>query len=288
MIKLYNRQTKEFFEEKEQLSLRFLYHTILGRMILKLLIKKPISKITGKILNSKLSVIAVKPFIKKNCINMSDYKVKKYSSFNDFFTRKIKKNTRSISPLKKDFVSVADSKLSVYKIDSKNCLKIKNSFYTVEELVKDKELAETYRGGYVLVFRLSVEDYHHYIYNDEGKTIYTNKIDGVLHTVNPLAFKQFKVFCENSREYSVLETSNFGTIVQIEVGALNVGKIRNNNLSSFKRGDEKGYFEFGGSTIVLLVKKDILELDKDILKNSKDDVETIVKLGDTIGHKKGQ
>ena len=85
-------------------------------------------------------------------------------------------------------------------------------------------------------------------------------------------------------EYTVLETENFGTVVQVEVGAMMVGRIVNHHgTHSFQRGEEKGMFEFGGSTTVLLVKKDQLKVDQDILENSKENIETVVKLGEKIG-----
>ncbi|MDV3202491.1 MAG: phosphatidylserine decarboxylase [Candidatus Phytoplasma stylosanthis] len=108
-------------------------------------------------------------------------------------------------------------------------------------------------------------------------------IKGKFHTINPIAFKYFNVFYENSREYNILHTINFGKLIQMEIGALLVSKINNHPIISFKKGQEKGYFSFGGSTIVLLLKKNVVFLENFILENSKKNIETKINLGDKIG-----
>lgn len=116
-----------------------------------------------------------------------------------------------------------------------------------------------------------------------GKIIFSKKIDGSLHTVRPIAFKNHKVFIENQREITLLETENFQRIIQIEVGALFVGRIKNKDIKNFKRGQEKGYFEFGGSTVILILKENVNIFDE-ILKNTKNNKETIVKCAEKIGN----
>ena len=112
-------------------------------------------------------------------------------------------------------------------------------------------------------------------------------IQGVLHTVNPIANDFYPIYKENSREYTTLHTNSFGDITIMEVGALLVGKIVNHHgKASVKRGQEKGYFQFGGSTVVLLVEKDKIILDKDIEENSLANIETIVKFGEKVAVKK--
>ncbi len=286
MIKLYNRRTKEYIEKKVPVGLSFLYNYACGRLLLKSLTKPVFSKINGRILNSKLSKILIPHFIKKNQLKMNEYEKQTYQSFNDFFTRQIIKNKRPISCLSNDLIAPADSKLMVYQINDENIIKIKNSSYTITELIADSHLAKEYLNGLCLVFRLGVEDYHHYIFLDNGTCSNSISIKGKLHTVNPIAYNKYRVFKENSREYTILSTANFGKVIQIEVGALNVGKIKNNLVKKFSRGDEKGYFEFGGSTIVILIKDNLVTIDQDILDNSKREIETIVKLGEIIGHKK--
>ena len=256
-------------------GLLFLYNTIIGRFILKVFTSRIISKIYASYMNSKLSVSKIRKFIKKNNINMSEYEDKKYSSFNDFFIRKIKNSKRKID---KGLISICDSKLSVYEINNNTSFKIKNSIYTVEELIQEKN---SYNFKYALVFRLCVDDYHHYSFIDDGKIICNKKINGILHTVQPIAFKKYKVFLENSREVTIMDTKNYGKVCYIEVGAMMIGKITNLNKDTFKKGEEKGYFEFGGSTVVVLME-DKIKINKKIIDNTKKDIETIVKLGQSL------
>ena len=134
-----------------------------------------------------------------------------------------------------------------------------------------------------MVFRLCVDDYHHYAFPDDGKVVSTKNINGILHTVQPIAFKKNKVFTENARTITYLDCDNLGKVCYIEVGAMMIGKIVNEEVTTFKKGDEKGHFEFGGSTVILLIEKDKVEINETILKNTENDIETIVKMGDQIG-----
>ena len=282
---IYDRYNKTYIEEEESKLLKFLYHNSFGRIILKPFTRKWFTNTCALYMNSKLSKHRIKKFIKNNNINMDDYIVDDFKSFDNFFTRNIKKELR---PLIKDsdiLISPCDSKLSVYKIDDKVNFEIKNSKYNINDLLCDKELASEYNDGYCLVFRLCVDDYHHYHFIDDGKIISTKKIKGKFHTVRPIAHENLKVFSENTREYNVLETTNFGKVIQMEVGALGVGKICNLDKEEFVKGDEKGYFRFGGSTVVLIFKKDKIVLDDDILEATKNGAEVRVKLFEKIGRR---
>ena len=129
-----------------------------------------------------------------------------------------------------------------------------------------------------------MEDYHRYFYLDDcekGENVF---LKGRLHTVQPYALEKRRVFTENCREYTVLHTANFGDVTQVEVGAMMVGRIVNNHgAGAFKRGEEKGRFEFGGSTIVLLVEKDKVSLDEEFFVNTANGDETVVRCGERIG-----
>ena len=83
-----------------------------------------------------------------------------------------------------------------------------------------------------------------------------------------------------------MNTRNFGVAVQCEIGALMVGKIVNHKCTNFEKGEEKGYFEFGGSTIALLLSNDVAKISAEIIENSKNGIETQVKLGEKIGEVK--
>ena len=273
---LYDLNNNKYMKVKANKMLCFLYNTIIGRIILKITCSKFIAHIYSKYMSSKLSKHKINRFIRKNNINMNEYINKDYNSFNDFFIRDIKPNKRKID---NGIISICDSKVIVYKINKYSSFKIKNSIYTIEELLKEKP---NVNYKYAIIFRLAVDDYHHYVFPDNGKIIRTKYIKGILHTVQPIAQKKYKVFTENSRQVTYLECENLGNVCYIEVGAMMIGKIVNKNITKFKKGEEKGHFEFGGSTIILLIEKDI-KINKIILDNSKNDIETIVKLGNNIG-----
>lgn len=287
MIKIYNRKTKKYYEEIESGStlLNFLYNNIIGRLLLKILINPIISKFGGIYNDMSFSKLRINKFIKKNNIDMTEFEEKEYKNFNEFFTRTIKSDRRPLEKDKKSFISPADSKLLVYNITDDLKLSIKGSSYTLNELINHEEDLSDYKNGLCLVFRLGIDDYHHYCYPDTGKLIYKNFIKGKLHTVRSVS-KDYKIYKVNQREYSILQTNNFDELIYIEVGAIMVGKIVNLNKIKFTKGEEKGYFKLGGSTIVILIKDDIINIDKDILENSKKDIETKVTYGETIGLKK--
>lgn len=266
--------------------LRFLYNTVPGRMVLKIITSPTISKIGGAYMDCRVSKIHIKGFIKNNNIDMTQYEKAKYGCFNDCFTRKIKKEMRPINMEENAFIAPCDGRLSAYHISENSDFYIKKSYYSVADLIKNSKKAPGFNGGVCLVFRLCVDDYHRYGYVDDGKIVENNYVPGVLHTVRPIALNRYPVFVQNSREYSVIETKNFGTIAQIEVGALMIGKIKNHQKSGLvKKGREKGMFLYGGSTIVVLLEKDKVDIDEKYFRNTANDIETKVKFGSTIGIK---
>lgn len=267
--------------------LKVLYNTMPGRFVLKALVNPVVSKLGGLVLDSSISRMFISSFVRHNNINMTEYEPKVYKSYNDFFTRKIVANNRPISYSENDFIAPCDSKLTVYDISKTNSVVIKNTKYSLADLFKSEKLAAKYKDGIMLVFRLCVDDYHHYCYVDDGYKSDNRIIPGVLHTVNPIANDVYPIYKENQREYCLLKSFNFGTIAMMEVGALMVGKIKNLHGERYVcKGQEKGYFEFGGSTVVLCLQRDKVKIADDILTNSAEGIETIVKMGEVIGIRK--
>ena len=266
-------------------SLNFLYKTIPGRFFLKLWTTRPVSKICGAFLDSRLSFFLINGFAKKNHINIDDYELDDVKTFNQFFRRKIKQGKRPFDMDKGHLPSPCDGLLTVYKIDDKGTvIPVKQSHYTISSLLQNSALASKYNGGTCLVFRLCVDNYHRYAYpvsGTKGRNIF---IPGVLHTVRPIALEAFPVFTQNSREYTVIQSEDFGQVIQMEVGAMLVGRIVNlQEEGTVERSAEKGFFEYGGSTIILILEKDRLKLRSDILKNSAEGKETPVLMGEFIG-----
>ena len=290
MAEIYDRKNSTFYEDKQYggKALNFLYGNALGRIILRLFIAgKGYSRLNAKKNSTAKSAEKIAPFVKEYGIVMSDFEDRKYTSFSDFFTRKLADGKRVFSDHKNDFISVADSKLLCYRTSDDGKIPIENSIYTASEIAGE-DLTEDFYGGYCLVFRLTVDDYHRYCFFDDGRLIRRKYINGRLHTVSPISFRRYKAFSENCRSVSYIETTNFGICYQIEIGALLVGKIINYPTERFSKGEEKGYFEMGGSTCVVMVKKGAVTIDSDILENSEKGIETKVLIGERIGKKNAQ
>lgn len=285
-MKIVDRKGNEIVANQSQNELlKHLYGHVIGRGVLKVLTLPFITHMGGFYMNSSFSKRQIYSFIENNHIDMSQYEEKDFKSYNEFFTRKIKKNKRVIDMDINHLIAPADSKLSYYKITDDLKLCIKDSIYSLAELLDDFTLAKQYRDGICLIFRLTVDDYHRYSYIDSGRSLCYKYIPGIFHTVNPIANDYYPIYKQNSRAYSLLASENFGNIVFMEVGAMMVGKIVNHHKQCFVKGEEKGYFEFGGSTIVLLFEKDKVIIDEDIVSNSLKNWETKVLLGEKIGEK---
>ena len=264
--------------------LGLLYGHSFGRAVLKPLVSPTFSRLAGRFLSSRASRVFIRPFIRQNHIDMSQFEEKNYVSYNEFFSRRIRPGARTVDMEPMHLVSPCDSKLTVLPVTEDGVFTLKHTPYTVASLLQNERLAADYLGGQALIFRLTVDDYHRYCYVCGGEKTENIFIPGKLHTVNPIANGYFPIYKENSREYSILRTKEFDDILMMEVGALMVGKIVNHHeKTAVHRGEEKGYFQFGGSTVVLLFKKDTVRIDSDILENSCQGFETVVKYGERIG-----
>ena len=281
-MKIYDRRT-DTYEEIVQYGagkLAFLYNNPLGRLLLGIAVSPFVSNVYAWKNSRKSSAKKIPGFIKEHNIDMSDFEDREYKSFTDFFTRKVRYGKRPVDMAPEALISPADSKLLVYEIEKDTTLRIKGRTYTADEILADSENAKEFAGGYALVFRLTVDDYHRFCYPDRGCLISRRLIKGKLHTVSPVS-KDHKIYMENTRSVNLLKTENFGTIAYIEVGAMLIGRIVDNGTDVFEKGQEKGYFEPGGSTVVILVKN--VEIDKDIMEQSASGIETKVRYGERIG-----
>ncbi|WP_407425099.1 phosphatidylserine decarboxylase [Treponema sp.] len=277
-------------ENANDKSVQFLYGTKSGRILLHAILKLHIPALLGFVLRSPLSRFYISSFVKKNRIDMTGFEGVRFKSFNDFFTRKkeIKFDSES-----SHLISPADSLLSVYSITDDAKFHIKGFDYTLEDFFEPEkfgftkeETTDLFKGGLCLVFRLCATDYHRYCYVDSGSQNGNHFIQGSLYSVQPLAAENFRLYTKNRRSWTIMETRNFGKIAQIEVGAFSVGGIKNNiNEGSFKKGDEKGYFDLHGSTIVLLLQKDSAALHEEITKITGSGSEYRVRIGECIGTK---
>lgn len=285
MADYYNRQKGTIEKEKEVggKAIEWLYQTSFGRLLLKLLVGPSFSNWKAKQNSKPSSAKKIADFVENYDIDLSEAEKDSFHSFNDFFTRKLKPTARPIDSNPQSVVAVCDGKLQVFPLNHQTQFTIKNSQYSLLDIIQDEMLAETFKGGYCFVYRLSMDDYHRYIYPDGGRCLTEGRIKGKLHTVRPIAHEFVSVFSENTRHWQLLATQHFGQLLYMEVGAMLVGKIQNHGHSRFERGQEKGYFEYGASTIIVCYQKDKLKVAGDILRQSRAGVEVKVKLGEKVG-----
>ncbi len=283
-MRIIDRQGREYDStDKLQDKLGRLYGSAAGRAVMKAVTSPAVSRLGGYLLETKASASAVDIYAEKNGIDLFDYEPNSYGSFNDFFTRKIKKGRRLIDPDPNVLVCPSDGKVTAYEIARSDMFVVKNSVYSVGSLLRDKKLTERFAGGTAVIIRLTPDDYHRYIYPCSGMKSRQRRIEGVLHAVRPVINECVPVYKENTREYCIIRSEVFGDVAMIEVGATMVGKITNyeQGASPVSKGREKGRFEFGGSTIILLLGEKAAVCE-DILAATKDGCELKLKLGEAV------
>lgn len=286
---VYDRQKKSLTEETVfgSSQMNFAYHTKFGRGLSSLLLKRKfVSRLGSLYYKSGFSRRDILPFIQKFKINTEEFRqpAETFRTFNDFFTRKIKPEARPVDFTDNSLIAPCDSRLLVHRIEENTVISAKGQLYTLPQLLCDTEQAAAYRDGLCLVFRLCPTDYHRFAFIDEGSWSSVVKIKGAYHSVNTF-FVSGGVHATNYREKTVLHTKNFGDVLQMEVGAMMIGKIVQTAPcpGTFTRGEEKGYFEYGASTVILLIKKGMAVLDADIAEQSAAGTECLVRLGEKIG-----
>jgi len=286
-IKYVDRQTEEIKIEKVagEKWLIWLYTNPVGEISLHSLVKRKfVSSYYGDMMDSPKSVDKIESFVKEYDIDLSIAQKLEFSSFNDFFIRKLKKDARPINMDSNVVVSPADGKIMAYADISDQDFIVKGYMFDVTEFLNDTALAEKYSGGSLIIVRVCPTDYHRYHFPVSGKVSPTVEIDGDYYSVNPIAVKKIiEVFCLNKREYVTISTQEFGDVIMAEVGATMVGSIIQTYQGNMAvKGEEKGYFKFGGSSVLLLFEKDKIMIDDDLLKNTENNLETEVKMGEKI------
>jgi len=291
MIKIYDRKQGTCIEEKvvgENL-LHLIYDYSIGRSLLFFIKRKFISSLYGKVMDSKPSKRMIEGFIKDNGLQMeeSTKSQEEFETFNDFFTRKLKFGARPFNQEEKVFISPCDSRLLAFEdINPQKIIQVKGLTYSLDELLGSTQGTSSYDGGTALVFRLSPLDYHRFHFVDSGTADEARAILGYYQSVNPIALAKIpRLYVENKRTVTSFHSDHFGEILYVEVGATNVGSI----IQTFQprqqinKGDEKGYFKFGGSTVILFVEKGRLKVDSDIINQSAQGIESRVLFGESIG-----
>ena len=294
MIKYYNRQLNSYEIEKVagEKYLCWTYSSPVGMTLLEAIIKKKLfSKLYGMHCDSKFSKKKIQGFIESLDIDMlnSENKIEEFKCFNDFFIRKLKAESRPLNIDENIFISPGDGRLLAYEnIDLNNLVQVKGITYSLMALICNNLIASKLNDGICLILRLCPTDYHRFHFVDSGICDNTMKVKGSYYSVNPIALEKIdKVFCKNKREWSIFHSDNFGEILYVEVGATCVGTIIQSYDAGSKvsKGTEKGYFKFGGSTVVLFLEKGKIKIDVEIIKQTTLGYETKVLMGEQLGTK---
>jgi len=266
-------------------ALRWLYNNPFGELSLNVLIKKKVfSDWYGKRMDKPSSREKIADFIKDFDIDMHNVEKKNFSSFNDFFTRKLKASALHFCTDSNCLASPAEGKILAYNNISQQDFIIKGVRFNLSQFLNDTVLAKKYKNAEFLIIRLCPTDYHRFYFPIDGEIIQGKNINGDLYSVSPIALrKKIQLFCENKRSITEIRNKKIGDFLMIEVGATMVGSIIQTYTSKFiQKGMEKGYFKFGGSTIVLVFRQNKIKIDNDLLQNTQNFLETKVKLGEQI------
>lgn len=271
-------------------AIQFLYETRFGRLLAdRLLSRRLASKVMGVYYSTPLSARLIQPFIRKYRIDMAEYEARDFRSFNEFFTRHFRAGARPVTQAPDEMAAFAEGRYFGWnEISSQMTFPVKGSQMSMARILGSEEKAAPFSGGPVLLARLCPVDYHRFHFPDAGRISSRTCLPGRLHSVNPSAIRaRPDVFMTNERQVSILETTNFGKLAYVEVGALGVGKICQTHPldDPFTRGSEKGYFEFGASTIILIGERGRWRPDPGILERTLNRMETLVRLGQCLARK---
>lgn len=276
-------------------ALQFLYgDSFLGRLfqpvLVPLLSKFPLfSSYYGRMQKTALSKKKILPFIQKFDVDTNEFlePVSSFQSFNDFFIRRLKNEARPIASGDDIAVIPADGRYYFFQnINNNDDFIVKGQKLNLEALLQSKELAMEYENGSLMMARLCPSDYHRFHFPCDCIPGETKFINGWLYSVNPIAIKKnIQIFSQNKRTICTLDTKAFGKVLYLEIGATNVGSIQETYTpyKPYLKGDEKGYFEFGASSLIILFPKKTIQFEDDLLRATKEGFEIRCLLGQKMG-----
>ncbi|MCP4348173.1 MAG: phosphatidylserine decarboxylase [Desulfobacterales bacterium] len=269
--------------------LQWLYHNPLGKLALYSVGKRKfLTQWYGRKMDTPASGSKIANFVKSLQIDMNEavHPVHEFTTFNEFFIRKLKSEARPINMNPDVIISPADGKVMAFDgIHGLDTFFAKGQEFSLEEFLQEQSLSDKYAGGTLLIIRLAPVDYHRFHFPADGRISQSTLINGEYYSVSPYAVKnRMKIYWENKREYSVLRTVNAGDILLCEVGATMVGSIIQSYTpgTDVEKGQEKGWFKFGGSTVIVLSEKGKIQTDRDITENTKNGYETSIKMGERL------
>jgi phosphatidylserine decarboxylase len=291
-IRYYHRYKKSM--ETEQVYgegwLRFAYENPVGRGLVWLLARRRLfSAYYGWRMNRRYSAQEVIPFIVKYDLDVDEFarSAFDFKTFNEFFWRGLKPEARPIAGDERVAVLPADGRhLAFPDVDAAEGFYVKGAKFTLGELFGDQALADKFAGGAMLISRLCPVDYHRFHFPVAGVPGEPRLINGWLYSVSPVALrKNIRYLVENKRVVTLVESPVFGTVAMIEVGATNVGSIKQTHVAGrpVAKGEEKGLFKFGGSCVITVFQRDRIKFDADFVKQSAECIETYARMGDRLG-----
>ena len=294
-IRYLNRSTGSV--EKEDIYgerwLRFTYEKPLGKFFLWFLVKRKLfSSWYGYRADRFSSKSKVQPFVEKFGVNQEEFldPLDSYQTFNEFFYRKLKPEARPIDNSFDSIVFPADGRhLGFQDISKINQIYVKGQAFDLNSFLQSSKLAKIFEGGSLVISRLCPVDYHRFHFPADGEYNGTDLINGSLYSVSPIALMQnISYFWQNKRYLSLLSNQSFGQIAQVAVGATCVGtaSFTSHGKDLVKKGDEWGYFSFGGSCIVTLFEKGRISLDQDLINATNSGLELYTKMGEKMGNRR--
>ncbi len=293
-IKYVDRQTGKLEEEKiyGRWALALLYGESAGARLfafffLPFLARIPwVSRLYGWLQKRPASAKKIEPFLKEFHVDASEFQTAEFSSFNDFFIRKLKPERRPVVPDGRAAAMPADGRYLVFpNVSQADGFYVKGQRFDLSSFLSDPAMARRLTGGSMAIVRLCPTDYHRFHFPCSGIASAPRPIDGPLFSVNPVALRQrLSILWENKRVVTEIETDHFGTLFFVEVGATCVGSIHQTFTPGKRvvKGEEKGYFSFGGSCIVLLFEKGKIRFDEDLVENSRKGLETKGLFGSSL------
>lgn len=296
-IVVIDRATKKRIQEKVygQKALEFVYgNSLLSRLfgtpLLHLLIKWPFfAAWFGFCQNLPSSRKKILPFIKQFEVDAAEFDqpVSSYKTFNDFFTRKLKASSRPIAEGTRKAIIPADGRYLFYQnISLADGFAVKGKKFTLSRLLRDSGLASRYNQGSMVIARLCPSDYHRFHFPIDCIPSKPKLINGWLYSVNPLSVKKrIELFTQNRRMVTALDSESFGQVLCLEVGATCVGSIHQTFAPGnfYEKGEEKGYFSFGASSMILLFEAGRIQFDEDLVQSSTTHEEIRCLMGQTMG-----
>lgn len=302
-LKIKDRETGLIVEEAVPMYVKVALKVLFGSTISRAMsttgsskgIMEKLSIKQGKKFDNPKSAEEIPGFVQLHNLNLEEVlkPLADFKTFNEFFARELKPNCRPIASPEdpKVVVSPADCRLMVFSdVNDATSLWIKGDKFSITSVLGPRaDLVPKFDGGSMVIARLAPQDYHRFHFPVAGKIVRRDEIAGALYTVNPLAIrKNVNVYTENKRHIVELQSDLYGTVVIVPVGATMVGSIAYcvGDDAKVNKGDTHGYFSFGGSTVLLFFQPNTVIFDKDLVKNSEQSLETLVKVNSRIAERR--